>query len=173
MFENIMFKIVWEFFFCYLLLQWGFEFLGNSLFLLKQGSSIVKYTTNNSWKLPNDTSWSKSHMRNNFNRKLFKSKLYRNCHTLYYYLQIELALTAASSKVKINYYKFIIDGLQQWCRATYLVFLFVTLRILLFGVYLPRMIVAILQNITINFRQVPLKGIPHSVRVLEYFGKIL
>ena len=42
---------------------------------------------------------------------------------------------------------------------TFLVSLFVTLRNLLVGVFLPRKIIIILRKITINFRQVSLKGI--------------
>ena len=81
-----------------------------------------------------------------------------------------LTLIAAPSKVKINCSKFIIDGFQQWCHMTLLVPLFVKLRDLLFGVFLARKTIAILRKITIIFRQVSLKGILLSVRVLEYLA---
>ena len=40
-----------------------------------------------------------------------------------------------SFQVKTNCPKFITDGLQQWCHITFSVFLFATLRNLLFGVF--------------------------------------
>ena len=61
------------------------------------------------------------------------------------------ALIVAPSKVKINCSKFIIDGLQRRCHMALLASLFVTLRNLLFGVFLPRKIITILRKITINF----------------------
>ena len=74
-------------------------------------------------------------------------------------------------QVKINFSKFMIDGLQQRCHMTLLVSSFVTSRNLLFDVFLPRKIITILQKITINFRQVSLKGVLLSVQVLEYSAK--
>ena len=53
---------------------------------------------------------------------------------------------------------------------TLLVPLFVKLRDLLFGVFLARKTIAILRKITIIFRQVSLKGILLSVRVLGYLA---
>ena len=77
-----------------------------------------------------------------------------------------------SFQVKINCSKFIIDEPQQWCHMTFLVSLFVTSRILLFGVFLPRKIITISQKIAVNVRQVSLKGVLLSVNVLECFDKI-
>ena len=74
-------------------------------------------------------------------------------------------LIAIPSKVKINCSKFIIDGLHQQYHMTLLVSLFVTLRHLFFGVFLPIKIVTISWKMTINFRQVSLKGVLLSVRV--------
>ena len=62
--------------------------------------------------------------------------------------------------VKITCSKFKIDELQQRCHKTLLVSLLVTLRNLLFGVFLPKNIIRILRKITINFRKVSLKGVP-------------
>ena len=57
---------------------------------------------------------------------------------------------------------------------TLLVSLFITSRNFLFGVFLQKKnTITIVQKITINFRQVLLKGVLLSVRDLEYFGKIL
>ena len=55
---------------------------------------------------------------------------------------------------------------------TFLIYLFVTSRNLLFGVLLPRKIITILQKIAVNFMQVSLKDGPLSLSVLECFGKI-
>ena len=74
------------------------------------------------------------------------------------------------SQVKVNCSKFIIDRLQQRCHVTLLIYLFVTLRNLLFGVFLP--IEIILWEIAESFRRVSLKGVLLSVSVLECFGKI-
>ena len=76
-------------------------------------------------------------------------------------------------QVTINCPKFILDRLHYRCHMTLLVSLFVTSRKLLFGVFLPRKIVAILLTITINFRQVSLKGVLLLARAMEYFSKIL
>ena len=65
-------------------------------------------------------------------------------------------------QVRINCFKFIIDGLQQRCHITFLVSTFVASTNLLFGVYLPRKIITISQKIALNFRQVSLKGAPLS-----------
>ena len=51
-------------------------------------------------------------------------------------------------QVKSNCSKFIIDGLQQRCHMALLVSLFVASRHVLFGVFLPRKIITILQKIT-------------------------
>ena len=90
------------------------------------------------------------------------SSLKATCWDSIYNWQIVLTLIASPFKVKINYSKFIIDGLQRRCHLTLLVYFFVILRNLLFGVFLPRGIIKILRKITLL-----------SVRVLEYFGKIL
>ena len=76
-------------------------------------------------------------------------------------------------QVKINCFKFIINKLQQRCHKILLDSLFLTSKNLLLGVFLSRKIITILRKMTINFRQVPLKGVLLSVRVLEYLGKIL
>ena len=55
--------------------------------------------------------------------------------------------------------------------AWLLVSLFVTLRNLLIGVFLPRKIITISQKIAINFRQVSLKGVLPSVSALEVSAK--
>ena len=68
---------------------------------------------------------------------------------------------------------FIIDGLQQRCHMTWLIFLFVTLRNIWFGVFLPKKLITILRKITAKFRQVSLKGVFLSVGFMEYYGKIL
>ena len=68
---------------------------------------------------------------------------------------------------------FIIDGLQQRCYMTWLIFLFVTLRNIWFGVFLPKNLIAILRKITAKFRQVSLKDVFLSVGFMEYYGKIL
>ena len=61
-------------------------------------------------------------------------------------------------QVKINCSKFIIDKLQQRCHMTLLVSLFVTSINLLFGVFPSRKIIKILQERSINSKQVSLKG---------------
>ena len=62
-------------------------------------------------------------------------------------------------QVKINCSKFIIDKLQQRCHMTLLVCLFVTSINLLFGVFPSRKIIKILQERSINSKQVSLKGV--------------
>ena len=52
---------------------------------------------------------------------------------------------------------------------TFLIYLFVTSRNLLFGVFLPRKIITILRKIADIFRQVSLKEVLLSVSVLECF----
>ena len=54
---------------------------------------------------------------------------------------------------------------------TYLVSLLVTSRNLLFGIFLPRKIIKILQKKNMSFRRVT-KGVLLSVSVLEYLDKI-
>ena len=75
-------------------------------------------------------------------------------------------------RVKTNCSKFIIDRLQQRCRMTFLIYLLVTSRNLLFDVFLPRKIITISRKIAVNFRQVSLKGVLLSISVLKCFGKI-
>ena len=53
----------------------------------------------------------------------------------------------------------------------FLASLFVKSRNLLFGVFVPRKIIN-LTKISVNFRQMSLKGVLLSVRVVECFGKI-
>ena len=60
-----------------------------------------------------------------------------------------------------------IDGLQRRYHMTLLASLFATSRNLVFGVFLPIKHITILQKVTINFRQVSLKGVLLSVRVLS------
>ena len=68
--------------------------------------------------------------------------------------QIKILAYSANTKcrpfqVKINCSKFIIDGLRQRCHITFLVSLFITSRNSLFGEFLPRKIITILQaNVT-------------------------
>ena len=57
--------------------------------------------------------------------------------------------------------------------VTFLIYLFVTSRNLLFGVFLLREMITILRKIAVHFRQVSLKRVLLSVGVLECFGKIL
>ena len=82
-------------------------------------------------------------------------------------------VSTGKCQVKINCSKFIIDTLQQQCHVTFLIYLFVTSRNLLFGVFLTRAIITIVRKTTLNFRQVSLKNVLLSVSVLKCFGKIL
>ena len=102
-------------------------------------------------------------------------EVYYNEH--FYYedsLQVLLANSANTKccpfQVNINHSKFIIDRLQQRFHVTFLIYLFVASRNLLFGVFLPRKIITILRKIAVNFRQVSLKEVLLSVSVLECFG---
>ena len=61
------------------------------------------------------------------------------------------------------------DGRQQRCHITFLVSLFVILKNLLFGVFLPRKIITFFRKTTINFRQVLLKDVLLSVRVYNLY----
>ena len=69
-------------------------------------------------------------------------------------------------QVKINFSKFIIDGLQQRCLVTFFVSLSVTSKNLMTGVFLPTKIITILRKIAVNFRQASLKGVPLLASVL-------
>ena len=66
-----------------------------------------------------------------------------------------LTLIAA---LRINFSKFVIDGLKQGCHMTLLVY---------FIISLPRKILTIFIKITINFGLVSMKGVFLSVRVLK------
>ena len=60
-------------------------------------------------------------------------------------------------QVKINCSKLIIDRLQQQCRMTFLIYLFVTSRNVFVCCISAKEIITILRKIVLNFRQVPLK----------------
>ena len=51
------------------------------------------------------------------------------------------------------------DILQQRCHVTFLIYLFVTSRNLLLGVFMPRKIITILRKIAAIFRQASRKGV--------------
>ena len=104
----------------------------------------------------------------------------KNCNlmSLDYQNIIQLILANSANtkfhpfQIKIKCSNFIIDRLLQRCHVTVLIYLFVTSRNLLLGVFLPRKIISILRKIGVNFRQVPLKGVLLLVSILECFGKI-
>ena len=77
-------------------------------------------------------------------------------------------------QVKINCSKFIMIDFSN--RVTYdfvIVSLLLASRDLLLVVFLPRKVLAMLQKIAINFRNVLLTVVLLLVIILEYFGKIL
>ena len=123
-FQNVIFKIVWEFFFRPLHLEQWFKFLEKVLFLHNEECFILKHTTNKSWKSSNYTFWSKSNMRNVY-RKLFKSDLFSNFHALLKHYKFEKGVEFTQKYQIIEVWRRLgqvinIFGILQWNQAKFL-----------------------------------------------------
>ena len=106
---------------------------------------------------------------------LLKNQSCTYCSTL---LNVRLLANSANTKcrpfqVNIICSKFVIDRLQQQCHVTFSIYLFVTSRNFLFGVFLPRKIITVSRKIAVNFREVSLKGVSLSKRSGMFWQNLL